>query len=242
MAVLMIGGSGYVGGMVAPLLRRQFRLRIFDLRPPAGESGYVQGDATDYPALLAAMVGVDAIVHCAMNQVEGTASGIANAAFDVNVKSVHQTLAAARQASVPHLVYVSSISVYHDPVSRRLDESVVPDARDVYGLTKRLGEEVCRAAAAEYGLSVNVLRLAWPTRDRDWPAWSRIEPPESLRRPDGAAVCATAATDVAAAISAALDYRDGFQAFLVSSDDIGGRWSTNKARTRLGWRPIFTIP
>jgi nucleoside-diphosphate-sugar epimerase len=153
--------------MVTPLLRQQFMLRIFDLRPPAGESGYVHGDATDYPVLLAAMADVDAIVHCAMNPIEGTESGIADAAFDVNVKSVHQTLAAARQAGVPHMVYVSSISVYHDPVSRRLDESVVPDARDVYGLTKRLGEEVCRAAAAEYGLSVNALRLAWPTPDQD---------------------------------------------------------------------------
>jgi nucleoside-diphosphate-sugar epimerase len=239
MTILLIGGSGYVGGMVTPLLRQQFTLRIFDLRPPAGESGYVHGDATDYPVLLAAMADVDAVVHCAMNPIEGTEAGIADAAFDVNVKSVHQTLAAARQAGVPHMVYVSSISVYHDPVSRRLDESVVPDARDVYGLTKRLGEDVCRAAAAEYGLSVNVLRLAWPTPDRDWPAWGRIEPPEPLRQPDGTAVCATAATDVAAAISAALDYRDGFQAFLVSSDDIGGRWSTGKARTLLGWRPEF---
>jgi nucleoside-diphosphate-sugar epimerase len=80
MAVLIIGGSGYVGGMVTPLLRQRFTPRIFDLRPPSGESGYVHGDATDYPALLAAMAGVDAIVHCAMNPVEGTESGIAAAA------------------------------------------------------------------------------------------------------------------------------------------------------------------
>jgi hypothetical protein len=52
-------------------------------------------------------------------------------------------------------------------------------------------------------------------------------------------VCATAATDVAAAISAALDYRDGFQAFLMSGDGIGGLWNTGKARTLLGWRPEF---
>jgi nucleoside-diphosphate-sugar epimerase len=239
MPVLLIGGSGYVGALVAPLLLQQFTLRIFDLRPPVSGSEYVHGDATDYPALLAAMADVDAIVHCAMGPVDGAEADVAAAAFDVNVKSVHHALSAAREAGVPHLVYVSSMSVYEDLLSRRLDESVAPDARDVYGLTKRLGEEVCRAAAAEYGLSVNVLRLAWPTPDRDWPAWGLIQPPDHLRRPDGAAVCATAATDVAAAISAALDYRDGFQAFMVSSDDIGGRWSTEKARTQLSWRPEF---
>ena len=38
MTVLIIGGSGYVGAMVTPLLRQRFTLRIFDLRPPDGES------------------------------------------------------------------------------------------------------------------------------------------------------------------------------------------------------------
>jgi nucleoside-diphosphate-sugar epimerase len=239
MTVLIIGGSGYVGAMVTPLLRQRFTLRIFDLRSAADKPGYVRGDATDHAALLAAMADVDAIVHCAMGPVDGAEADVAAAAFDVNVKSVHHALSAARQAGVPHLVYVSSMSVYRGLLSRRLDESVAPDASDVYGLTKRLGEEVCRAAATEYGLSVNVLRLAWPTPDQDWPAWSRMQPPDHPCRPDGTAVCATAATDVAAAITAALGYRDGFQAFVVSSDDIGGRWSTEKARTLLGWRPEF---
>lgn len=239
MPVLMIGGSGYVGSLVTPLLGEQLVLRIFDLRPPVGESEYVHGDATDYPALLAAMADVDAVVHGAMGSLDGTESDVAAASFDVNVRSVHQALLAARQAGVPHLVYLSSISVYHDPVSRRLDESVTPDARDVYGLTKRLGEEVCRAAAAEFGLSVNVLRLAWPTPDPDWPAWSGVQSPGHIQRTDGTPACATAARDVAAAITAALGYRDGFQIFNISGDELGGLWSTKKARALLGWRPEF---
>jgi methylmalonyl-CoA mutase N-terminal domain/subunit len=53
---------------------------------------------------------------------------------------------------------------------------------------------------------------------------------------------ATAATDVAAAIAAALSYRDGLQAFTISADELAGRWSTAKARDLLAWHPQFTPP
>ena len=35
-------------------------------------------------------------------------------------------------------------------------------------IVDRLGEQVCRAAAEEWGLSLNVLRLTWPTPDDVW--------------------------------------------------------------------------
>jgi hypothetical protein len=38
----------------------------------------------------------------------------------------------------------------------------------------------------------------------------------------GALACATAATDVTAAIAAALSYRDGLQAFTISADELAG--------------------
>jgi len=98
---------------------------------------------------------------------------------------------------------------------------------------------VCRAGADEYGLSVNVLRLAWPTADDLWPAWGRLTPPAHPTTTTGRPVDATAATDVAAAISAALAVRDGFQVFTVSGDTLDGRWDTTKARERLGWVPTF---
>jgi hypothetical protein len=108
----------------------------------------------------------------------------------------------------------------------------------VYGLTKRLAEEVCRAAVAEFGLSVNILRLAWPTPDHLWPAWGQVTLPARSTGPGGAPACATAATDVAAALS----YRDGLQAFIISADELAGRWSTAKARDLLAWHPNSRPP
>jgi nucleoside-diphosphate-sugar epimerase len=236
MRVLVVGGAGYVGSLVTPLLREHHVLRIFDPLPPAVDADHVRADATDYPALVAAMDGVEAVVHSAMGPAEGSETELAGVSFDVNVKSVYLTLLAAYHTGVPHVVYLSSLSVYRDPTSRRLDESTPPDACDLYGLTKRLGEQVCQAAASEHGVSVNVLRLAWPTPDEAWPAWAKVQPPALVSTPDGTPVQATAATDLARAILAALEYRDGFQVFTVSGARL---WSTEKAHTLLGWSPTF---
>jgi nucleoside-diphosphate-sugar epimerase len=200
---------------------------------------YLAGSATDYATLRRAVDGMDAVMHCAMGSTAwDTPEGAADA-FDVNVKTVHLTLLAAHDAGVPHAVHISSLSVYRDLTARRLDESVPADATDLYGLTKRLGEQVCSAAVAQWGLSINVLRLAWPTPDDTWPAWGASPSPELRRAADGSLIEATAATDVAAAMLAALEHRDGFQIFTISGDGQARLWSTAKARRVLGWTSTF---
>jgi nucleoside-diphosphate-sugar epimerase len=239
MRILFIGGAGYVGGLLTPLLAQRHAVRVLDLRPPQAGAEYVAADATDYPALLAALAGIDTVVHAAMGEDLAADPQRVASAVDVNVKSVYLTALAAHHAGVSHLVYLSSLSVYRDVESRHIDESMPPDASDVYGLTKRLGEEICRAAVREYGLSINVLRLAWPTTDDAWPAWAKRQPPELLSTPDGRPLPGTAASDVASAVDAALHLRDGFQAFTVAID-WSGRWRTDRARERLGWSPRFS--
>jgi nucleoside-diphosphate-sugar epimerase len=228
--VLVVGGCGYVAGLVLPAVRRVHAVRTFDRA--AGGGDHVVGSALDPAALRGALDGVDAVVHCAM----GT-GGDADA-FAVNVTSVHLTLAAAHAAGVRHAVHISSLSVFADITRRPLDESTPPDATDVYGLTKRLGEQVGAAAVARWGMSLNVLRLAWPTSDDVWPAW----PPVARRlryAPNGALIQATAGGDLARALLAALDHRDGYQVFTISGDTSARLWSTAKAERVLGWRPTM---
>jgi hypothetical protein len=88
-------------------------------------------------------------------------------------------------------------------------------------------------------MSVTVLRLAWPTPDDVWPAWGIGSPPQVQRRRDGTPIHATAASDLARAVSAALDHRAGFQLFTISGDRSAGIWSTARADRVLGWRPSF---
>jgi nucleoside-diphosphate-sugar epimerase len=145
----VVGGAGHVAGLTLPVLAQRHAIRVLDRCPPAGGFEHVLADATDYAALCSATRDVDAVLHCAMGRRDtSTPAGVVDA-FDVNVKSVHVTLRAAADTGVRHAVHISSMSVYRDLTARALDESVPADATDVYGLTKRLGEQACQAAVTE---------------------------------------------------------------------------------------------
>ncbi|WP_194896418.1 NAD-dependent epimerase/dehydratase family protein [Catenulispora pinisilvae] len=245
MRILIIGGSGYVGTLMTPLLAEQHEVRVLDLVPPQGGYDHVVGSAADPEVLATALDGMDAVVHGAMGSLSETdwpAPDTASA-FEVNVASVYATLQAAHAAGVSRAVVIGSLSVFsNEPVrlvERDVDEGSEPDATNVYGVTKRLGEQVARIAAQEHGMTVTVLRLAFPTPDDLWPLWALPvkDEPVQVRRDDGTPVPALAASDLAAAVSAALTRDAGdYDVFhIVGADDSGGTWTAAKARDVLGW-------
>ncbi|MBC8103369.1 MAG: NAD(P)-dependent oxidoreductase [Cytophagales bacterium] len=239
MRILVIGGAGHVGGLVLPFLGEHHSLRVFDLRPPADPppgTEFVRGDVTDSAALTEAMAGIEAVLYMAMgtpprDQARGA---VAASAFDVNTKGVYLALLAASQAGITQAVYTSSLSVYHavggggKGESRYyVDEDLPPDARSLYGFTKRLGEEVCRNAARQWQMNVNALRLCFPVSEAKWLEEARV----------GTPTIATAAPDVSRALLAALEFRAGFQAFTISGDYEQKLMRLDKARQLLGWEP-----
>jgi nucleoside-diphosphate-sugar epimerase len=231
MKVLVVGGSGYIGGMVLPILAQQHRLRVFDLRPPADAGWeYVAGSTSDLDALARAAEGVDALLYMAMGEkIYDTPSGIITN-LDANIKGVYLALYAAQQAGASHAVYTSSMSIYGGELTQRYfpDEEITPDSSALYGFTKRMGEEVCRNATRAWGMSVNALRLCFPTPDDEWLANTRL----------GTPTLATSASDVARVLLAALDYRAGFQPFTISGDYEQRIMDMSKARRLLGWAPL----
>lgn len=233
MKLLVIGGSGYVGGLVLPHLAQQHEITVFDRRPPAADLDYVEGDVTDFAALSGATAGHEALIFMAMGPAQGwERPEVAAQHFEVATTGLYLALRAARQAGLARVVYTSSMSVYIEPPGRPdgryPEETVPPDATDFYGLAKRFGEQVCAAAVAEGGPGVVALRLCLPTADEKWP------PPGSGL---GAAI-ATSASDVARALDAALHYPDGgFEAITISGDSAGRYTTMVKARRLLGWQP-----
>ncbi|HSH79788.1 MAG TPA: NAD(P)-dependent oxidoreductase [Herpetosiphonaceae bacterium] len=231
MRVLVVGGSGYLGGMVLPALSQKHTLRIFDLRPPADTDwDYVAGNVDDLAALSRASLGMDALLYMAMGAKAFETPEAITTNFDVNVKGVYLALYAAHQAGIMHAVYTSSMSVYGGDLMTRPfpDEEITPDASDLYGLTKRMGEEVCRNATRAWGITINVLRLCFPTPDDRWRAETRW----------GVPTLATTASDVAHALLAALRYRGGFQAFMISGDYEQRILNMSKAKRYLNWEPV----
>jgi len=228
MRVLVIGGSGTVGSMITPYLKGDHDLIIFDLQPPSDTSlSYIEGDIMDFDELARAVEGKDAIVYMAMGSLEWhTLHGI-HTAFDINIKGLHLALKAAYEAGIKQAVYTSSMSVYSDLSGRYFPDETVPvDANDLYGFTKRLGEEVCLNAVRLWDMHINALRLCFPTPDDE------LDQVESNKQ-----LLATAASDVASAISAALGYQARFQTFMISGDSENKQLNMSKAKLLLNWEP-----
>ncbi len=231
MKLFIIGASGRVGTIVTPFLKQQHTLRIYDMKPPADSTlDYWAGDINDYETLKAAMAGMDALLYMAMNVMYTDELTMDHSAFDVNVKGVFMALKAAHAVGIPHAVHCSSMSVYDGNLNARyfFDEAMTPDARDLYGFTKRLGEEVCYNAWASYGMSVNALRMCFPIPHEKYLEQARLDTPS----------LPTDAEDVARLMLAALEYRNGFQAFQTSGDYANRIINMGKAKRLLGWEPL----
>jgi nucleoside-diphosphate-sugar epimerase len=230
MKVLLIGGSGIVGSLVTPTLLTKHSLRIFDLRPPR-DSGpeYHPGNITDFSAVEEAVKGMDALIYMAMGSLDwdewpGTESG-----FDANVKGIHFALKAAACVGIKQAVYTSSMSVYADLHHRYFaDEDIIPDEKELYGFTKWLGEEVCKNACRRWAMNINALRLCLPTAKETWLEQTRA----------GVPTIATTEEDVGRAMLGALEYRAGFQTFMISGDYEQKMMNMSKAKRLLGWEPL----
>lgn len=173
MNLLIVGGAGYVGSLLRPTLEATHRCRYLDLRPVEGaEDRSVIGSVNDAEAVARAVDGQEALIYLAMGTVDGIRQTVndIDAAFGVNVQGLYRVLAQALAAGVRRVCVASSLSVYHGPYPGRMDETHPADAWQPYGLSKRLGEFICEAAAPHYpDATFVVLRLILPRNEADWP-------------------------------------------------------------------------
>lgn len=232
MNVVVVGGAGHVGSLVVRTLARSHRVRLADLEPAegSGSAELVTADVTDIEQVRRAVEGQDALVYLAMGRHRewGETGGWVESHFDVNVKGLYLTLRAAADAGLRRCVYASSLSIFEDYLAwgHQLEHRE-PDATDGYGLTKRLGEQVCTSVSRERDLPVVSLRLCHPMPDEEWRTFSG-RAPETV----------TAASDVARAFERALDYdASGHEAFIITGDHAEKSISAPSTREILGWVP-----
>jgi nucleoside-diphosphate-sugar epimerase len=128
--VFVTGGTGFIGGHVAQLLReRGDDVRALVRTPSkAGrlrELGceLVEGDLSDEEALRAALKGCDAVVHAAAVYEIGVPADRRPYLVDVNVRGTERVLGAALAAGVSRAVYVSTVAVFGDTGGQVADET-----------------------------------------------------------------------------------------------------------------------
>jgi len=160
--VLLTGGSGLTGRVLAPMLSSRYEVTHFEMKNPGDGLPFVEGDLRSPQDVTAACEGMDAVMHVAA--LHGRAWGEVgdDVGFDVNVTGTKNILEGAAKAGAKRVVFTSSIwATGHGnppPDELPIDESLTRAPREVYGLTKILGEQMCRYAAANYGMSTIAVR------------------------------------------------------------------------------------
>jgi nucleoside-diphosphate-sugar epimerase len=230
MKVLVTGGAGYVGTILRPHLESAHECTFFDTRPVEGATSLI-GDITSEADVARACAGHDAVIQLVMANPR-LQDQIVGRSYDVHVKGMHILLQAAVDGGIRRVIYASSMSVYKNCGGRFHDsEDEPPDATDVYGLTKRLGEEVCKAFADRYPtLSVIAFRMVLPQTEERWREAKAHHRDTSF---------STGPNDLGRLYLAglALLNHSGFDAVQACSDVAQKHLNLTKAKTLLGWEP-----
>jgi len=158
--VLVTGGSGQLAAMFLRHDADRYALRLTYHNHPIQAPGHevVAMDLTDYASVVAAMQGMDAVLHL------GADSGGSSPWTSVlpnNIDGTYNTYEAAREAGIKRLVFASSNHAAGFAV--REEQPVGPDAPvrpdSLYGVSKCFGEALGRYYHDRYGMDVICLRI-----------------------------------------------------------------------------------
>ena len=149
--VLLVGGSGFLGGWVAgQLAKRGIRVRVPTrdrkhckwLLPPVPSAEFVQADVSDPATLLSLMQGVDAVVNLVGILHDRDGSLPYGKGFSVaHVGVPQQLIVAMRQCGVRRAVHVSALCA-------------AADAPSAYLRSKAAGEAVWLAARDDVDVTI----------------------------------------------------------------------------------------
>jgi nucleoside-diphosphate-sugar epimerase len=162
--VLVTGGAGFVGSHLCEgLLARGLRVRVLDSLvygrrdwvPASCE--FIAGDIRDLETCHRAAAGMDGVFHCAAMSRSGPSQEQIEVCTGSNITGTQNMLLAARDAGVKRFVYSGS-STYYGNRAPPHRESDPPDLLNIYGLTKRVGEQYCLLFDEGFDLPCVVLR------------------------------------------------------------------------------------
>lgn len=151
MRVLITGGAGFIGSHIAEYFQNKAEVRILDnLR-----SGYrrnldgldvefIGGDIRDRAAVARAMQGVDYVFHlAAMISVPESMNKITEC-VEINDTGMIVVLEEAARAGVKKLCFSTSAAIYGDNPEVPKRETMFPEPKSPYAITKLDGEYYCK--------------------------------------------------------------------------------------------------
>ena len=148
MKILITGGSGFIGSHIVELyqdkaeeirvldnLRTGYRHNLDGLRHT-----FIEGSITDRELVKKAVQGVDYIFHLAALVSVPESMAKPGECVDINVHGLLNVLEEAAAAGVKKLVFASSAAIYGDNPTVPKVETMIPEPKSPYAITKLDGE------------------------------------------------------------------------------------------------------
>lgn len=165
MKILVTGGAGFIGSHIVEHFQGKADVRVLDnlrsghLHNLAGlQHEFIQASILDRAAVRRAMDGVDCVFHLAamISVPESMQKPIE--CNELNTTGTLVVLEEAARAKVKKLVFSTSAAIYGDnPVTPKL-ETMLPEPKSPYAITKLDGEFYCKMFADEGRLQTACLR------------------------------------------------------------------------------------
>jgi len=164
--VLVTGGAGYIGAHVAAeLLKSGYSIRIYDdfsnglhRRVDGKFRDIVEGDMLDRVKLLAALDGIDAVIHLAAKKAVEESVKDPLKYYENNVGGTLNLLGAMAAKGVKQLVYSSSAAVYSPNDKEAVVEDDPTAPLSPYGASKLLAEQLISSVGSAEQISNISLR------------------------------------------------------------------------------------
>lgn len=166
MKLLVTGGAGYIGSVVAEaLLARGHEVVVLDNLStghrdavPSG-ARLVEGDVRDAAALARAIdQNTDAVLHFAASSVVAESVQRPLDYFDNNIGGAVALLRAMESAGIKRIVFSSTAAVYGAPSVLPIEENAPCAPENPYGWSKLAIERALEASRVAWGLSYVALR------------------------------------------------------------------------------------
>jgi UDP-glucose 4-epimerase len=165
MKVLVTGGAGFIASHIVELLQGEAEVRVLDnLRSGFKQNlaglkhEFIEGSICDRDLVRSAMRDVDFVFHLAaiISVPESMQKPIE--CNEINTTGTLVVLEEAERAKVKKLVFSSSAAIYgNNPITPKL-ETMLPEPKSPYAITKLDGEFYCKMFADEGRLATTSLR------------------------------------------------------------------------------------
>jgi UDP-glucose-4-epimerase GalE len=164
LAVLVVGGAGYIGSHAARALRRSgYEVLLYDNLSTGHQrlaQGFelVIGDIADEAKLRPALARADAVMHFAAHAYVGESVENPRKYFRNNVEAALSLLNATLDAGIRRFVFSSTCAVYGVPGKVPITEETPREPVNPYGVSKLFFEHALEAYGRAYGLRSARLR------------------------------------------------------------------------------------